>query len=244
MKTFYAFFGVVALVGMGLLAYSLISENSASVVTEPVELEGVEDSQGLRGLARGVSLGREDAPVTIIEFSDFECPGCALFAQQVKPQLEEELIQTGRARLIFYDYPLMHLHPTAFLAARAAKCAEDQDGFWPYHDALYADQVRWARHSIPTEAFEEIAGELGMDRGMFKTCLASDAHAEVVTANLRLAEELRLPGTPTVLINTGGQESRGTPGFDYESIMKTIDEMTGEARGTEEDGEPAGGGGV
>jgi protein-disulfide isomerase len=244
MKIFYALFGAVALVGLGLLAYSLASEEFVTIVTEPVELDGAEESQGLRELARGISLGREDAPITIIEFSDFECPGCALFAQQVKPQLDEELIQTGRARLIFYDYPLMHLHPTAFLAARAAKCAEDQDGFWPYHDALYADQARWARHSSPPEAFEEIAGDLGMDRGVFRTCLAGDTHAEVVTANLRLAQELRLPGTPTVLINTGGQESRGTPGFDFESIMNTIDEMTGEAGGTAAAEGPAGGGGV
>ena len=184
MKTFYALFGVVALVGLGLLAYSLVSEEAVTIVTEPVELEGVEGSQGVRGLTRGISLGREDAPITIIEFSDFECPGCALFAPQVKPQLEEELIDAGRARLIYYDYPLMHLHPTSFLAARAAKCAEDQDGFWPYHDALYGDQARWARHPNPPEAFEVIAGELGciLDFWPFLSLSATESYIKAISS--------------------------------------------------------------
>lgn len=228
MKIFYVLFAVVAGVGLGILGHSLTSEGSAPLITEPIELEGVEDRQSLVALAQGVTLGDDDAPISIIEFSDFECPGCAAFAQQVKPRIDAEWIETGKAKLVFYDYPLLHLHPTAFLAARAARCAGDQDGFWPYHDILYQNQIRWARHNDPADAFAEIASEIGLDTDTFEACLASEAHAEVVTANLRLAEELRLPGTPTILINVGGPESRATPGIDYESIMNTISEMTSE----------------
>ena len=227
MKKFYAVLGAVAVIGVGILGYAINSKRAGRVVSVPADIEGMDEPGVLTQMARGVSLGSEDAPITIIEFSDFQCPACAFFAQTVKPRLEETLIEPGRARFIFYDLPLVAIHPNAFLAARAARCAEDQDQFWNYHDELYRRQARWGPLQNPAEALEGLAEEVGMDAREFGACLNSDEHADLVSANLRLAEELGIPGTPTVLISTDGQTSRAAPGFDYESIMATVNEMAG-----------------
>jgi len=227
MKKFYVVFGTVAVIGLGLLGYSLSSNRLGRVVSIPVDIEGMDEPGVLRQLIRGVSQGSEDAPITIIEFSDFQCPSCSFFAEMVKPRLEETLIESGQAKFVYYDFPLIPIHPNAFLAARAARCAEDQDQFWNYHDELYRRQVRWAPLQSPAEAFVELAKELGMDGGGFRACLNSDKHAELISANLRFAESLGIPGTPTVLISTDGQTSTMAAGFDYESVMATVEEMTG-----------------
>lgn len=227
MKRFYAVLGAVAVIGVGVLGYAISSKRSGQIVSTPVDIEGREEPGTPRQTARGVSLGSEDAPITIIEFSDFQCPSCALFAQTVKPRLEESLIEPGRARFLYYDFPLVPIHPNAFLAARAARCAEDQGQFWNYHDELYRRQARWGPLQDPAQALEGLAEEIGMDAGEFGACLNSERHADLVSANLRLAQELGIPGTPTVLISTDGQTSRAAPGFDYESIIATVNEMTG-----------------
>jgi protein-disulfide isomerase len=227
MMKFYGVFGAVALVGLGVLGYSIASGRHGHAVSLPVEIDGLDDPQELVEMARGVSQGPEGAPITIVEFSDFQCPACALFAREVKPRLEEALVGSGQARFVYYDFPLLSLHPHAFVAARAARCAGDQGRFWDYHDELYGTQTRWGVLADPLEALEAIAEGLGMDRSEFETCLNSDRHAQLITANLRLGETMRLPGTPTVIINVEGQNPRAAPSFDFESIMSTIQEMTG-----------------
>ena len=77
-------------------------------------------------MAKGVTKGPEDAPITIVEFGDFQCPACGAFAQQVKPQIELAFVESAQAKFVFYDFPIVSGHPNAFLAARAARCAEDQ----------------------------------------------------------------------------------------------------------------------
>jgi len=246
MKTFYAVFGTVAVIGLGLLGFTISSKRLGLAVSIPVDIEGMDEPGVLRQLIRGVSQGPEDAPITIIEFSDFQCPSCSFFAQMVKPRLDEELIASGQAKFVYYDLPLVSIHPNAFLAARAARCAEDQDQFWNYHDELYRRQARWAPLQNPSEALVELAEEMGMDARGFRTCLNSDKHAELISANLRFAESLGIPGTPTVLISTDGQTSRAAPGFDYESIIATVEAMTGSEipdSGEDPDRDRQGGGG-
>jgi protein-disulfide isomerase len=87
--------------------------------------------------------------------------------------------------------------------------------------------MRWGVLEDPLESLEAMAEGLGLDRTEFEACLNSDRHAQLITANLRLGETMRLPGTPTVIINVEGQNPRVAPSFDFESIMTTIEEMTG-----------------
>ena len=176
---------------------------------ERVDFEGRDDNQRVVELAVGMTLGNEDAPITIHEFGDYLCPGCGQFAALVKTQIEQSLVPDGRVKFVYYDFPLTSIHPHAFVAARASRCAADQDRYWEYHGALFQNQSVWATSSTaPLGLLEDYAGELGLDEGAFSSCLRSDRHAELVSANMTLGELLGVTGTPSVLISQGGAAQR------------------------------------
>lgn len=222
LKRFYVLLGVVAAVGLGAVGYVVTVGGSRGPTSAPLDLEGLDDPEALVAMARGVTKGDPNAGITILEFGDYQCPGCGQFARDFKPAIELELIGTGRAKFVFHDYPLVNAHPHAFLAARAARCAEDQGMFWEYHDHLFREQAYWSPMTEPVDMFEGYAEELGLDRGNFAGCLNSDRHADVVTANLRLAEMVGVPRTPTILVNVGGTATREANGWDVASIEETI----------------------
>ena len=200
LRNFYIVLAVDAVGGLAALGYVVMGSGDAA--TEPVELVGVESARQLYELAKPEVLGDPSTPVKIVEFGDFQCPGCRAFAMQVKPLLKERYVDTGKAHFVYYDYPLMEIHPHAFLAARASRCAADQGRYWEYHDLVYSRQSMWAySRTAPVGPFTDYAKELGLDAGAFESCLKSDKYADVVTANRRLGEELRVPGTPTLIIN-------------------------------------------
>jgi protein-disulfide isomerase len=222
---FYALVAVVVVIGVGVVAYNATAGTSRRPASGPVEVAGLDDPETLVEMARGVTKGNPDAPVTIVEFGDYQCPGCGQFARDFKPDVQLTLVETGRAKFVFHDYPLVAVHPSAFLAARAARCAEDQGLFWEYHDELFRQQARWSTQVDPADSFEDYAAAVGLDAGEFDACLASDRHADLVTANLRLAEALGILSTPTILVNAGGQ-TREAAGWDAAAIARSIDELT------------------
>ena len=138
----------------------------------------------------------------------------------------EQLVETGKARLLYYDYPL-NPQLGSFIAARAARCAGDQDRFWDYHNILMRNQMTWGMESNQISSFEEYAETLGLDTGAFKGCLNSDRHAESISANLELARSLGLPGTPTILIGSGDGMSRRLPDYYFESIQAAVEGILG-----------------
>lgn len=228
MRKFYWILAAVAVIGIGVVGYSVGSSALGNAAVAPVEVEGLDDPQRLVELAQGVTLGDEDAPITIVEFGDYQCPGCGNFARVVKPQIQAGLVDTGEARFVFYDYPIMSIHSNAFLASRAGRCAEDQDRFWEYHDKLFAEQGNWAPMPNPAGDFVDYAEEVGLDRNDFEACLQSDRHADVVTANMRLGEELGVRGTPTVMVSAGGMYSRA-PNVNYQAIRDLVDDLQEQA---------------
>lgn len=225
MSKFYLLFGAVAVIGVGVVGYNVSSGMFGSAVSAPVEVAGLENPETLVAMARGVTKGDPDAPITIVEFGDFQCPSCASFAQTYKPQVELGFIESGQAKFVFYDFPLTSIHPNAFLAARAARCAEDQDKFWEYHDELFRQQARWSSLPSPANAFEDYAETVGLDTGEFASCLNSDRHADLVTANMRLGEVMRISGTPSILVNVKDQATRRVASYDYQAIAQTIEAM-------------------
>ncbi len=205
LRTFYLILAIVAVAGIGWIAYSLAGGGSSEAAVEPVRLSGLDDPQALFNAARGVSLGQPSAPVQVLVFSDFTCPACKTWTTQVEPQLKKEFIETGRVRLVYYDFPLGSggSHQHGFIAARATRCADEQGKFWELHDILFARQSEWTyARSAPIEQFVEYAGLAGLDRDTFERCLESDRHAALVTANRMLGENLRVSGTPTVYVGS------------------------------------------
>lgn len=194
--------GAVALLAVLIVGwrwYSSITDRTARS-SVPVEYASPEE---LIQMAQGVSSGNPDAPVTVMEFGDYQCPACQNFYRQAEPLLQTAYIDPGRIHFVFYDFPLEDAHPNAFLAARAARCAGDQDAYWPFHDTLYQNQILWANQADPSGTFAGYAGDLGLDEDAFRACLNSDRYADVVSANQLLAVQLGAPSTPTVILDDG-----------------------------------------
>lgn len=207
LRAFYIALGVVALAGVGWIAYSMTGGGDDPVIAGTIPT-GLEDPQSLLAAARGIELGEANAPVRVLVFSDFTCPACQRFYQAVEPQLKSELVANGSVRFVYHDFPLdMQAagapgHRYGFFAARAARCAADQNKFWEFHDVLFARQQEWSfERTPPVETFGEYAAAVGMDTDAFMTCVNSDAHADVVSANRLLGDNLGVGGTPTVYVD-------------------------------------------
>jgi len=199
MNVFYGVLGLVAVVGIAGILYA---RSRSSMATEPLDMSQVANAETLVQQAQGISIGPEDAPIQMLVFSDFMCPGCGHWATSVEPHIKRDFVETGKVRYTYYDYPLTPGHKYSFVAARASRCAGDQGKFWEYHDRLFASQQQWSfSPSVPTDLLVQYAGEVGVEQGRFESCLRSDAHAEVVTANKMLGETLGVGGTPTVFVN-------------------------------------------
>jgi len=215
---------VAAVMGIGVVGYAVSSNEAGSATAvSPVEIEGLSDPQRLMEMAQPIVIGDPSAPITIMEFGDYQCPACRMFQEQIKPRIELAYVQDGLAQFHFYDYPLVAIHPHAFLAARAARCAGDQQMYWEYHDALFRNQNTWSFTASPTRNFVDYAQAIGADTNEFESCLRSDRHAEVVTANLRFAEELNLPGTPSVLVRAGQGMYNRLPENSFEAIANAVE---------------------
>lgn len=225
LKPFYVTLAILATAGIGWIVYSLAGGGQRAAL-EAVELTGLEDPEALISAAKGETLGEPGARARVLVFSDFTCPGCKSWSTAIEPQLKQEFVEGGQVRLEYYDFPLggsgQHRH--SFVAARAARCAADQDRFWDYHDVLFARQSEWSfASSPPLDEFIEYAGQLGLDTNAFESCVNSERHADVVSANHLLGENLGVSGTPTVFI--GNRSVRDWS--DYNAVRAAVQRELG-----------------
>ena len=156
-------------------------------------------------------VGAKNAPVTIVEFSDFHCPFC----QRAEDTVAQILSRYGdRVRLVWRDYPIDNLHPQARKAHEAARCAADQGKFWPYQKALFAGSPK------QPDQLPAVAQETGLDLASFKACVASGKHQAAVQKDVEEGKRLEVTGTPSFFINgrvlTGAQP--------LEAFVRVIDD--------------------
>lgn len=140
-------------------------------------------------------LGDKNAPVTMVEFSDFQCPFCARFRIQTLDQLKKEYIDTGKVKFVYRDFPLDSIHPQARPAAEAAQCAHEQGKFWGYHDKIFENQ-----QTLNIENYKKWAIDLGLDTDKFNNCLESRNYQEEVSKDLSDATKAGGQGTPYFVI--------------------------------------------
>jgi protein-disulfide isomerase len=140
-------------------------------------------------------LGAADAPVTLVEFSDYECPFCIRHFTQTMPELEREYIATGKLRYVFMDFPIDQLHPAALKAHEAARCSGEQSKFWPMHQRLFSPA---GSHGV--DRLKTLASEVGLDRGKFDACLDSGRMQAPVRASVDRATQLGADGTPQMYL--------------------------------------------
>ena len=226
LKMFYGALGAIAVCGVAWIAWTASGRGTPAVA--PIDLTGIDDVQTLLQTAHGMQDGPDGAPVPILIFSDFTCPGCQQFAQYMEPQIKAEYVQTGKVRYVYYDFPLGGDagHKWGFVGARAARCADEQGKFWQYHDMLFGRQGEWAlARTTPTSLLSSYAESVGLDAKAFDSCLRSDKYADAVTASRILGEQLGVNSTPTVFIG-----SRSIPyNLTYEQIRELIQRELGES---------------
>ncbi|HEX8392119.1 MAG TPA: DsbA family protein [Longimicrobium sp.] len=194
---FYIILGIVAL-GGGFFLFRQASGGGGAppaATLQPVNLT----PEQMQSVA-GISKGSPNAPVVIMEFADFQCPGCGRFATFYEP-LVQEWIDNGTVRFVWYDYPLPELHKNAVLAARAGRCANDQNRFWQFHDHIFARQPEWSESDDAAGIFAGYMKSVGGDEAAFSQCLRSDRFLKEVSESHSFGSSLGVNGTPTLIIN-------------------------------------------
>ena len=214
MKRFYAVFGAVAVIGLGALAYLTTRPQTVSI---PVNVTvQPSDTSGFRGYLKG----SPDAPVEITEFADYQCPFCQTFATLQMPTIEERLINTGRLRWRYRDFPLQQ-HPFSRLAAHSAACADEQGKYWEQHDRIYEGQAEWAAARDAGPMFRRYAQAGGLDLGRYDACMKAGKYAGRIQASLNEGIQVGVNSTPTLLV--GNKLYRGR--FDSDAITKLVDSL-------------------
>ena len=165
------------------------------------------------------SIGNPDAPVTIVEYTDFQCPFCSRYFQQTFPSIQENYVDEGLVRYVFKDFPLTSIHPQAVGASMAARCAGDQEAYLEMHDLLFATQGEWSGQGNATALFVGYASQLGLDKNVFTTCMESNKYETAVMADLEEGASLGVRGTPAFFIN-GNFVSGAQP---YAAFEEAID---------------------
>lgn len=182
-------------------------EQESAVAEQKTAIEAIADDDAVRGTL--------NATITIVEFSDFQCPFCEKAYPTIKKVLET---YAGKVKLVYRDFPLSSAHPFAQKAAEASECAEEQGKYWEYHDRLFEAQQEWAEKGI--SQFKIYAEELKLDAQKFSSCLDSGKYAEEVLKDLSDGQKLGVTGTPTFFIN--GKMVVGAQPF--EAFQKVIEE--------------------
>lgn len=193
--------------GSGYLLWGKVTPSTAQANGEVQRVEVSTDDDP--------SLGPEDAPITIIEFSDFQCPYCATWYQQTFARLIAEY--PDQIRFVYRDLPLP-MHSEAIPAAEAANCANEQGAFWQYHNALFSGQYVLGR-----ESYEKYAQSLGLDMTSFTACLDDQRYQDEILADAEDASQVGINGTPSFVIN-GRILVGALPYSDFKAI---IDEELG-----------------
>lgn len=165
------------------------------------------------------TLGSSDAAVTLIEYSDFQCPYCGRYARETFPQILETYVLTGKIRYVFKNFPLTSIHPQAEKAAEAAECAGEQGKYWEMHEALFNNQQQWSGQASAVQTFKQFATDLGLDQARFDACLDSGTYVDKIQADMQEAAADGVNGTPAFRIN-GVELSGAQP---YSEFARMID---------------------
>ncbi|MBI2667714.1 DsbA family protein [Candidatus Woesearchaeota archaeon] len=140
--------------------------------------------------------GDLNAPVTIIEYSDFECPFCKRFFLETLPLIKKQYIDTGKVKFVYKHFPLSSIHFNAQLAAEASECANEQNKFWEYHDLLFENSPNLRESDLV-----RYASQINLDMDKFKGCLKSGRYKGIIGEELREGSKNGVTGTPGFLIN-------------------------------------------
>jgi protein-disulfide isomerase len=171
----------------------------------PTPMPSVPQTGKLR-LEGGASLGASDAPLVIVEFTDYQCRFCRQFHDTTLAEIRKKYVDTGKVRFVIRDFPLVGSHPDGMRAADAAHCAGDQGKFSAMHDALFGDPAK-----LGQDGLIEYAESLKLDVPTFRACLESGKHKPEIQNDMQVGSSLQINGTPSFLIGKArGEDLSGT----------------------------------
>jgi protein-disulfide isomerase len=197
---------VAALLISGSVVFSSLSTDS----------NGVNNKQNGDSVVGGVvdvsidddpMLGNSKAGITLIEFSDFQCLFCRRFWNESLQQIKKEYIDTGKVRLVYRDYPLSALHPSAQISAEASECADEQGKFWEMHDKIFKEQAKQGTGTVAYEItdLKTWASQIGLDKNKFNQCLDSGKYKTEVEKDLADGSSYGVSGTPAFILMKGNK---------------------------------------
>jgi protein-disulfide isomerase len=214
MKQFYAVLAAVVFIGIGALGYLLAKPATVSIPANVTVQPS--DTAGFRGYLKGSA----NAPVEITEFADYQCPFCQTFATLQMPTIEQRLIDTGRLRWRYMDFPLQQ-HPFSRLAAHSAACADEQGKFWQQHQRIYEGQAEWTAARSAANVFRDYAKANGLDLARYDSCMQAGKYAGRIQASYEQGVKLGVNSTPTLLVGNRLYQGR----FDSDAITKLVDSL-------------------
>ena len=209
---------------IGVIAIAIIAGIAVSVSSSPSETMNLDMERSHGTISTAMSspiLGNPDAPITIVEFGDYQCHQCYNWFHNTKPAITQQYIETGKVNLVFVD--MAFLGRDSPKAAQASYCAEDQEMYWEYHDMLYnyqEDKIDggWAN----SERLKAFAASLGLDTDLFESCLDSGKYSKRVQYNTQQAKEHGVRGTPGFFVinsDTQHQISGAQPFSVFKQIL-------------------------
>lgn len=169
-------------------------------------------------------IGEADAPITLIEFTDYQCPFCGRHFTQTYGQIKSEYVDTGKVKYVTRDFPLS-FHQNAQKAAEAAECADDQGQFVAMHDKLFETQTAWSSGDA-VSTFKQYAADLGLDTGTFNDCLDNGTYAQEVKDDMADGQASGIDGTPGFwILGPDGQSQKISGAYPFDTFKAAIDGM-------------------
>lgn len=217
---------MAALLISGSIIYMVGSKNSPGSENQVPQAGDVKNKVEVS--SRDVILGDTKAPVTLIEYGDYQCPWCGKFFAEVEDKLRKEYIESGKVRMVYRNFAF--LGPESFAAAEAAECAKDQSKFWAYHDEIFkAEHKDGAENNsnLNRELFLKIASDLKLNPTSFTSCLDTNKYTKQVETDTAEGRSAGVRGTPAVFVN-GEQVGNGFVEFESAtgpSLKGVIDEL-------------------
>ena len=141
-------------------------------------------------------LGNESAPVTLVEYSDFQCPFCGRFFRETEAQIIQQYVDTGKVKFVYKHYPVDAIHPEATKAAVASECANEQGSFWEFHDILFSNQ-----HLLGESSYKSWAQQLNLDSAQFNECYDSNKYRSITKSDFQEGRNAGVRGTPGFTVN-------------------------------------------
>ncbi len=220
-RGFYLILAVVLIAGIATLSYMAIRPAKQAVFAM--------DSTVVLVPNQGHVIGSDSAPVEVVEFADFECPACGNFATLTEPDVRTRLVNTGRIRYRFMDFPLDG-HRNTLSAHLAAWCASEQGKFWEMHDVIFQNQDRWSGYatSRPDGVLSGLAQQIGLNRQQYDSCVSSRKHLGQVRSNYDEGMRRGVGSTPTFFIGT----KKVATVISYDEFKRYVDEAVSQARTT------------